>query len=95
MTENALSVLLFFQTTPTNRGLRQKAVYFPMWCRSKWRAGTRETEVKLDRWCEGGLGQHRNDGGLGGGCETSETMRERSKRVESTGRYICIIMDLN
>ena len=25
--------------------------------RSKWRAGTRETEVRLDGWCEGGLGQ--------------------------------------
>ena len=32
---------------------------------SKWRTGTRETEVRLDGWCEGGLGQHRNDGG---GC---------------------------
>ena len=30
---------------------------------SKWRAGTRATEVRLDGWCEGGLGQHRNDGG--------------------------------
>ena len=26
-------------------------------------AGTRETEVRLDGWCEGGLGQQRNDGG--------------------------------
>ena len=25
----------------------------------------RETEVRLDGWCEGGLGQQRNDGG---GC---------------------------
>ena len=24
---------------------------------SKWRAGTRETEVRLDGWCEGGLRQ--------------------------------------
>ena len=32
---------------------------------SKWRAGTKETEVGLDGWCEGGLGQQRNDGG---GC---------------------------
>ena len=24
---------------------------------SKWRAGTRETEVRLDGWCEGDLGQ--------------------------------------
>ena len=23
----------------------------------EWRAGTRETEVRLDGWCEGGLGQ--------------------------------------
>ena len=30
---------------------------------SKWRAGTREAEVRLDGWCEGGLGQQRNDGG--------------------------------
>ena len=28
-------------------------------------AGTRKTEVGLDGWCEGGLGQQRNDGG---GC---------------------------
>ena len=26
-------------------------------------AGTRETEVRLGEWCEGGLGQQRNDGG--------------------------------
>ena len=42
---------------------------------SKWRAGTRETEVRLDGWCEGGLGQQRNDGG---GCAT---MRERLESV--------------
>ena len=31
ITENALSILIviFFCTTPTNRDLRQKAVYFP------------------------------------------------------------------
>ena len=29
----------------------------------KGRAGTRETEVRLDEWREGGLGQQRNDGG--------------------------------
>ena len=28
-----------------------------------WIVGTRETEVVLDGWCEGGLGQQRNDGG--------------------------------
>ena len=25
--------------------------------RNKWTAGTREAEVRLDGWCEGGLGQ--------------------------------------
>ena len=30
---------------------------------SKWSAGTRKTEVKLDGWCESALGQQRNDGG--------------------------------
>ena len=39
----------------------------------------RETEVRLDRWFECGLGQQRNDGG---GCAS---MRERSERVESPG----------
>ena len=29
---------------------------------SKWRASTRETDVRLDGWCEGGLGQQRDDG---------------------------------
>ena len=41
--------------------------------------GTRETEVRLDGWCEGGLRQQRNDGR---GCAT---MRERPERVESPG----------
>ena len=41
-----------------------------------------ETEVRLDGWCEGGLRQQRN---YGGGCAT---MRERSERVESAGRYV-------
>ena len=50
--------------------------------RSKCRAGTRETEVRVDGWCEVGLGQQRNDGG---GCAS---MRERSKRVESPGTYV-------
>ena len=44
--------------------------------------GTRETEVRLDRWCEDGLGQQSNDGG---GCATK---RERSERVESPGTYV-------
>ena len=49
---------------------------------SKWRAGTRETEVRLDGWCEGGRGQSRNGDG---GCAR---MREKSERVESLGTYI-------
>ena len=40
---------------------------------------TRETVVSLDGWCEGGLGQQRDDSG---GCAS---MRERSERVESPG----------
>ena len=28
-----------------------------------WGTGTRETEVRLDGWCEGGIRQQRNDGG--------------------------------
>ena len=48
---------------------------------SKWRAGTRETEVRLDEWWEGDLGQQRNDGG---GCAT---IRDSSERVESPGAY--------
>ena len=50
--------------------------------RSQWRPGTRETEVRLDGWCEGGLRQQRN---VGGGCAI---MRERSERVESPGTYV-------
>ena len=49
---------------------------------SKWKAGTRETKVRLDRWCEGGLAQQRT---YGGGCAS---MQERSERVESTGTYV-------
>ena len=49
---------------------------------SKWGTGTRETEVRLDGWCEGGFRQQRNDGG---GCAT---MRERPERVESPGTYV-------
>ena len=44
--------------------------------------GTRETEVRLDGWCEGGLRQQRNDGG---GCAST---RERLKRMESPGTYV-------
>ena len=49
---------------------------------SKWRTGTRETEVRLDGRCEGGLGQRGNDCG---GCAT---MRERYERVESPLAYV-------
>ena len=49
---------------------------------SLWITGTRETEVRLDGWCEGGLRQQRNDGGGGA------TIRERSERVESPGTYV-------
>ena len=41
----------------------------------------RETEVRLDGWCGGGLGQQRNDGG---GCVTTCKLLER---VEPW--YIC------
>ena len=46
---------------------------------SEWRAGMRETKVRLDGWCEGGLGQQRNNGG---GCMS---MRER---VLSPSTYV-------
>ena len=49
---------------------------------SKWTAGTSETEVRLDGWCEDGLGQQRNDSG------GWASMRERSERVESPGTYV-------
>ena len=45
-------------------------------------AGKRETEVRLDRWCEGDLGQQRNDGG------GYVSMRKRSERVLSPGTYV-------
>ena len=44
--------------------------------------GTREIEVRMDGWCEGGLGQQRND------SVGSATMRERSEKVESPGTYV-------
>ena len=36
----------------------------------------------MDGWCEGGLGQPRNDGA------GSATINERSERVESPGTYV-------
>ena len=56
--------------------------------RSKWRAGTRKTNVRLDGWCEDGLGQQ-NDGG---GCAS---MREKSERVHGEPWYICNWMGFN
>ena len=50
--------------------------------RSRWGTGTRETEVRLDGWCEGGLRQQRNDGG------GRATMRERPEIVKSPGTYV-------
>ena len=50
--------------------------------RRVWRAGTRETEVRLDGWCEFGLEQQTNDGG------GRASMRERSERVKIPGRYV-------
>ena len=51
---------------------------------SKWRAGMRETQVRMERWCEGDLRQQNDDGG---GCAL---MRERSERVESPGTYVTV-----
>ena len=49
---------------------------------SKWRLGSIKTEIRLDGWCEGGLGQQRNDCG---GCAS---MREK---IGKSGEpcYIC------
>ena len=49
---------------------------------SQWMTGTRETEVRLDGWCEGDLGQQSYEG------EGCATMRERSERVVSPGTYV-------
>ena len=45
-------------------------------------AGTRETEIRLNGWCEGGLGQQRSDGGV------YSSMCGRSEIVESPGTYV-------
>ena len=42
----------------------------------------RETEVRLDGWCEDGLRQQRNGSG---GCAT---IHERFESVESPGTYV-------
>ena len=36
---------------------------------------------RLDRWCEGGMGQQKND-------EGGATIRDKSERVESSGAYV-------
>ena len=48
----------------------------------KWRAGTRETEVRLDGWCEGRFGQQRNDSG------GFASMHKRPERVESPSTHV-------
>ena len=47
-----------------------------------WRASTRETEVRLNGWCEGDLGQQRNDGG------GYAPMHGGSERVDSPSTYV-------
>ena len=49
---------------------------------SKWMVSTRETELRLDGWCEGGHGYQRNDGA------GPSSIRGRSERVESPGTYV-------
>ena len=51
-------------------------------CGCKWKAGTGQTEVKQDRWSEGGLGQQMDD------CGGSSTMCKRQEGVESPGAYV-------
>ena len=46
----------------------------------QWRTGTRETEVRLDGWCEGGLRQQRNDCGAA---------RDNARKIgKSPGTYV-------
>ena len=45
-------------------------------------SGVRVRVRMVDGWCEGGLGQQRND------CGVYVTMREISERVESRGTYV-------
>ena len=72
--QSILTILILYEYRISRRVLMAEVV----------EGGYRETEVRLDGWCEGGLGQQRNDGG---GCSS---MRERSERVESSGPwYIC------
>ena len=49
---------------------------------SKWRTNAGQTDVRLNGWCVGGLGQQRDDG-LG-----TATMYERKERVESPVAYV-------
>ena len=62
-------------------------------------SGYEGDEVRLDGWCEGGLGQQRND------SEGCASMRKRSERVEGPSTYVtefqaaifawhCVLSDL-
>ena len=48
---------------------------------SMWMAGTKQTEVRLDGQCEGGLGQQREDGG---GCA-----KDGNEWIALEHTYIC------
>ena len=52
---------------------------------SEGRVRSRETDVRLDNWCEGSLRQQRNDGG---GCATMSGEWRGEERVESPGTYV-------
>ena len=47
----------------------------------------REPKVRLDRWCEGGLRQQRNDGG---GPEAARQCAKDQEKVERPGTYVRI-----
>ena len=46
------------------------------------RVQARQAELMLDGWCDGSLGQQRNDSG------GSATMRERYERIENHGAHL-------
>ena len=54
--------------------------------RSQWGTGTRETEVRLDGWREGGVRQQRNDGW----CRLLDNARKIGKSGDPW--YICNCM---
>ena len=57
----------------------------------KWRAGMKQTEVRLDKWCEGG--QQRNDGG---GCMLmlAKDRREWNVLVHNTTATVPVGADI-